>query len=483
MKLGTVQRIVGILLVLFSISLLPPVVVSLLYADGNTGPFLDTFAGSLLLGALLWWPARRRERELRIRDGFLLIALFWVLLSLLGAVPFLLSDMAQMSFTDAVFESAAGFTTTSASVLIGLDAMAPSILYYRQQTQWLGGIGMVVVAIALLPMLGVGGMQVLRPETPGQIKGAKLVPRITETAKALGTVYLAITAVCAGVYWMAGMSPFDAIAHSFSTVSTGGFSTHDESLAFFQSPVIEFFACLFMVLGSINFALHFLAWRHMRLRDYVRDPECRAFLLLLGGGLALCTATLWFTSTVADPMQALRVAFVQTVSMQTSTGFTTASFAAWPAALPAILILMTFVGGCAGSTSGGIKVLRMLLLWKQGSREVVRLVHPSAELPVKLGQKAVEARVIDAVWGFFAVYVVSFGVLMLSFMATGADQVTAFSAIATCVNNTGPGLGMVAETYDQISTAGKWICIIAMLLGRLEVLPLLVLLTPTFWRR
>jgi trk system potassium uptake protein len=326
-------------------------------------------------------------------------------------------------------------------------------------------------------------MQLLKAETPGPVKDAKLTPRITETAKALWLIYLAITVACALAYWAAGMSLFDAIGHSFATVSTGGYSTHDASLAYFNSGAIEMIAVFFMFLGGINFSLHFIAWRHKRVTDYLRDPEWRVFTGILLASTLLCALTLWLSGTRADPILALRVSLVQAVSVQTSTGFVTDDFSVWPGALPLILVLTMFIGGCAGSTAGGMKVVRWLMIWKQGSREVFKLVHPSAEMPVKLGNKALEWRVIDGIWGFFAVYVVSFGVLMVLFMATGEDQVTAFSAIATCMNNVGPGLGDVASNFTSVSAPGKWISILAMLLGRLEVFPLLVLITPTFWRK
>jgi trk system potassium uptake protein len=483
MNLALVQRILGILLMLFGVTMLPPTAVSLFYADGNWDPFVESFVVLLVVGAVIWWPVRKRERDLRLRDGFLVVALFWVVLGLAGAAPLVLSDRPEMTLTDAVFEAVSGFTTTGATALVGLDQLPQSVLYYRQQIQWFGGIGMVVLAVALLPMLGVGGMQLLKAETPGPVKDAKLTPRITETAKALWLIYVAITVACAAAFWAAGMTLFDAIGHSFATVSTGGYSTHDANLAYFDSAAIEMIAVIFMFLAGVNFSLHFVAWRHRRVSDYWRDPEWRVYVGILATSVVLCAVTLWLSGTKAGPIEALRVSLVQAVSVQTSTGFTTDNFALWPGALPLILVLSMFIGGCAGSTAGGMKVVRWLMMWKQGSREVFKLVHPSAEMPVKLGGKALEWRVIDGIWGFFAVYVVSFGVLMVLLMATGEDQVTAFSAIATCMNNVGPGLGKVAANFTSVSDPGKWICILAMLLGRLEIFPLLVLITPTFWRK
>jgi trk system potassium uptake protein TrkH len=483
MNLFAVQRILGLLLVLFSVTMLPPLGVSLYYSDGNWQPFLDAFVALLLLGALTWWPVRHKRRELRLRDGFLVVALFWIVLGVAGAVPLLLSTALDMTVTDAIFEAVSGFTTTGAIIFASLDSLPKSVLYYRSQIEWLGGIGIVVLAVALLPMLGVGGMQLLRAETPGPVKDSKLTPRITETAKALWIIYVAITAVCGLAYWAAGMTPFDAIAHSFTTVSTGGNSTHDASIAYFDSAVIETIAVIFMFIGGINFSLHFLAWRHSRVSIYLRDPEFRTYLRILIVSIVIYTLVLLLTQYVEEPGRALRLAVFQAVAMQTTAGFVTDNFSNWPHALPVILVLSAFVGGCAGSTSGGMKVVRWLLIFKQGQREVTQLVHPSAELPVKLGQKPIDIRVIDAVWGFFAVYVIAFGVLMVCLMVTGEDQVTAFSAIAACMTNTGTGLGDVATNFTSVTDAGKWICVLAMLLGRLEVFPLLVLVTPSFWRR
>lgn len=483
MNLLVVQRILGILLMLFSVTMLPPVAVSLTFQDQQSSPFIDAFIGLMLTGLLIWLPVRKQARELRLRDGFLVVALFWVVLGLAGAAPMVLSTHPDMSLTDAVFEAVSGFTTTGATVLSGLDGIPKSLLYYRHQIQWLGGIGMVVLAVALLPMLGIGGMQLLKAETPGPVKDTKLTPRITQTAKALWLVYVLITTACASSYWMAGMTPFDAICHSFSTVSTGGFSTHDANLAYFNNPAVEFIATFFMFTAGINFSLHFLAWRHMSLSDYWRDPELRVYVSILLIATTAFTATLIAHHTFSDSGYALRSALLHVTSMMTSTGFVATDFAIWPSALPVILIFITFAGGCAGSTTSGMKIIRWILMWKQGTREINRLVHPNAVFPVKIGGRPVPWRVIDAVWGFFAIYVGCFAVLMVLLIATGEDQVTAFSAIATTINNTGPALGAVAHNFSTISPIGKWVCVLAMLLGRLEIYPLIVLVTPAFWKR
>jgi trk system potassium uptake protein len=482
-NLSVVQRILGQLLMLFSLTMLPPTVVAWYFDDGNWEPFVDAFFALLVLGAVIWFPVRRKTRELRLRDGFLVVALFWVVLGVAGAAPLLLSTPLNLSITDAIFESVSGFTTTGAIIFPSVEMLPPSVLYYRSQVEWLGGIGIVVLAVALLPMLGVGGMQLLRAETPGPVKDSKLTPRITETAKYLWIIYLGLTVACTFAYWGAGMSAFDAIAHGFSTISTGGNSTRDASLAYYDSVIVEIVAVIFMFIGGVNFSLHFLAWRHRRLSNYFRDPEFRTYARILALSILIYTLVLWLSSFTRDPSHALRLALFHAVSMQTTSGFVTDNFSLWPGALPVILLLSAFIGGCAGSTSGGMKVVRWLLMWKQGQREVAQLVHPSAELPVKLGAKPIDMRIVHAVWGFFAAYVVLFALLMISLIALGEDQVTAFAAIGACMTNVGTGLGKVAANFTDLSDAGKWICVVAMLLGRLEVFPLLVLISPTFWRR
>ena len=476
------QRILGLLLMMFSLTMLPPIIFSVLFSDNSWLPFLQSFAAALLIGLLVWYPVRHRRKELRLRDGFIVVASFWTVLGTAGALPLFLADTPSMSFTDAVFESMSGLTTTGATVLTGLDFLPQSILYYRQQLQWLGGMGIIVLAVAVLPMLGVGGMQLYRAETPGPVKDTKLTPRITETAKALWYVYLAFTLLCMVGYMLAGMNWFDALCHAFSTVAIGGFSTHDLSIGHFDSTAIDLVAILFMLLAGVNFSLHFFAWKNVTARHYTQDPEFRAYLFILLVLSAIVIVSLFLLGTYSNAYQSFINGLFQAVSIATTTGFTTANYAAWPGALPVLLIFASFIGGCAGSTAGGIKVIRWLLIAKQGAREIVRLVHPSAEIPVKLGSHAVPFKVVDAVWGFFSVYIVVFGIMLLAMMSTGLDQVTAFSAVAATLNNLGPGLGEVAAGFMTVSDTGKWIAIVGMLLGRLEIFTLLVLITPTFWR-
>ena len=482
MRIGVTQRILGLLLMLFSTSMLPPIAVSFIFSDGSYPAFLAGFAVTLAAGAVIWFPVREDKRELRLRDGFLVVAAFWLVLGSFGAAPLLFSEQPSMDLTDAVFEAISGLTTTGATVLTGLDDLPPAILYYRQQLQWLGGMGIIVLAVAVLPMLGVGGMQLYRAEAPGPVKDSKLTPRITETAKALWYIYLSLTIACGLAYFAAGMPAFDALCHAFSTVAIGGFSTHDASIGHFSSTGIDLVAVLFMFLAGINFSLHFVAWRNTSVRHYWQEPEFRAYCAVLGGLLAFVLVRLYFQGVFSSAPETLVTGLFQTVSIATTTGFTTTNFAAWPGALPVVLLFSSFIGGCAGSTAGGMKVIRVLLLYKQGVREVQRLVHPSAEMPVKLGRMAVPSRVVEAVWGFFAVYVVLFAIMMTVLLATGLDQVTAFSAIAASLNNLGPGLGDVATGFGSLNDVAKWVCVLAMLLGRLEIFTLLVLVSRTFWR-
>jgi trk system potassium uptake protein len=483
MQFLTIQRILGILLSLFSITMLPAVAVSFYYQDGSIQAFIDAFILLLVTGLTFWFPTRHHRKELKIRDGFVVVVMFWIALGLAGALPFFLSESPEMSFTDAVFESISGLTTTGATVLTGLDTLPESILFYRQFLCWLGGMGIVVLAVAILPLLGVGGMQLYRAETPGPMKDSKLTPRITETAKALWYIYLAITVACAVAYHTAGMSWFDAFGHSFSTVSLAGYSTHDASIGYFNSPTIEMITVFFMLLSGMNFSLHFLAWRSRSLKNYKADAEMRTYLTILASVSMITAAYLYFTYTVDNPWMALREAIFQTVSIGTSAGFTTTDFSLWPNFLPILLLMISFIGGCAGSTGGGIKVIRIMLLFKQGYREVLRLIHPNAIYAIKVNNKALPSKIIGAVWGFFALYIFCFSLMHLLLMATGLDIVTSFSAVTACINNMGPGLGDVSANFSSINSPAKWVLCMAMLLGRLEIFTLIVVLTPAFWRR
>lgn len=478
-----ILKVLGILLMVFSLTLIPPLIVSVIYQDGGFHDFLYSATALMSLGILMWFPTRHSRHELKIRDGFIIVVMFWTALGFAGALPMYYATNTYMSVTDAIFESFSGLTTTGATVISGLDTLPHSMLWYRQQLQWLGGMGIIVLAVAILPMLGIGGMQLYRAETPGPVKDAKLAPRISETAKALWYIYLGLTIACAVGYKMAGMSWFDAFAHSFSTVAIGGFSTHDLSLGHFQSQEVETVAIIFMFLAGINFALHFTAFRHMTATPYLFDPEFKIYASILFVATLISSGYLYLHEVYPTWQESLRYGAFQTVSLATTTGFANTNFSEWPVFLPFMFIILSFVGGSAGSTAGGMKVIRMIMLAKQGSREIRALLHPNALIPVKLNGKIVPDKVITAVWGFFSLYIVSFMGIMSLLMMMGIDQVTAFSAVAATINNLGPGLGEVAANYQNLSDPAKWVLTFAMLLGRLEIFTLLVLFTAAFWKQ
>lgn len=482
MHFAIISKVLGILLMLFSLTLVPPLLVSLWFHDGGHLSFGLSFAITFLSGFALWLPVHNVRQDLRIRDGFLITSLFWTVLGTFGCLPLVFSNATELSFTDALFESVSGLTTTGATILTAIDYLPESLLYYRQQLQWLGGIGIVVIAVAILPMLGIGGMQLYRAETPGPVKENKLTPRITETAKVLFLIYVTLTFICGLAYWLAGMSAFDAIGHAFSTVAIGGFSTHDASMAYFNSPAVLVIAMIFMVLSGANFALHFMAWHRRSIRNYWRDPEFKFYSSMIMLGIVITVSYLWYSNTY-NFSDSLLLGSFELISILTTAGFGAADFSIWPTFLPIFIFMFAFMGGCASSTGGGIKMIRVLLIFKQGLRELHRLVHPNAIIPIKVGSVTVSDRVVDAVWGFFAVYVMAYGGMCLLLMATGLDFLTAYTAVGACINNLGPGLGGVAGHFGNISDPAKWILCFAMLLGRLEIFTLLVLFTPAFWRR
>jgi len=481
MHLFAVVKILGLLLMVFSLSMLPPAAFGWYDGDGTAVVFLEAFAFILVVGAVCWLLTFRVDRRLRLREGFIIVALFWTVLGLAGAVPLFLSQSPQLSVTESVFESISGLTTTGSTVIVGLDELPRSILFYRQQLQWVGGTGIIALGVAILPMLGIGGMQLYRAERSGPVKDTKLTPRIAETAKALCYIYVGLTVLCALAYWLAGMSVFDAVAHAFTTISTAGFSPYDDSMGHFDSAAIEMVSVVFMVLGGVNFALHFVAMRRRSLRPYAVDGEFRMYAAWLAGLAAVTVGYLVLQGTMA-PEAAWHHGVFNVVSTATTTGYASTDFAAWPNFLPVLLILASVVGGCAGSTGGGLKVIRVLLLAKQGRRELTQLVHPNARVAVKIGGKALDDRIMQGVWGFFAAYVLCFAVGTLLLMFAGEDQVTAFSAIAATLNNLGPGLGEVAPHFRDVTPLSHWVLCLAMLLGRLEIFTILVLLTPDFWR-
>lgn len=482
MQVRSILRILGLLVALFSTTLLPPLGVALAYNDGGSGAFFFAFLLSLLIGFILWYPNKNRKRELKTREGFVIVVMFWVVLASVGAIPFLVPDEFTLSFTDAMFEAFSALTTTGATVLTGIDELPHAYRFYRQQLQWLGGMGIIVLAVAILPLLGIGGMQLFRAETPGPMKDNKMTPRIADTAKHLWYIYLGITTACALAYWFAGMEAFNAVGHAMSTVAIGGFSTHDLSLGYYDSGWVNLVAIIFILIAGVNFALHFGAVRGKTLRGYLHDPELRAFLLIQTVLIIVCTVTLVIFQWHDDLGSSLSHGALQAVSIATTAGFTTEDYTIWPVFLPVLLVFASFIGGSAGSTGGGLKVIRVLLLFRQGVRELNRLVHPRGVFSVRYGNRLLPDRVVQAVWGFFAAYALVFVCIMIAFIASGLDDYSAFGATAATLNNLGPGLGSVAANFQDVSSMGKWVAILAMVFGRLEVFTLLVFFTPTFWR-
>ncbi|TXR54698.1 TrkH family potassium uptake protein [Reinekea thalattae] len=482
MQFRLTLKILGLLLMVFSLTLLPSVLVSLIYQDGAHHAFIVAFLWVVAVGFFMWLPVRHYKKEMRARDGFLVTVLFWVVLGVAGSIPLYLAPAVNLSYTDAFFESFSGLTTTGSTVITGIDFLPKSILFYRQQLQWLGGMGIIVLAVAVLPMLGIGGMQLYRTETPGPVKDNKLTPRIAETAKALWYIYLTLTIICGLAYWAAGMSFFDALSHSFSTVAIGGFSTHDASIGYFDNVTIELIAVVFMLLSSANFALHYVAWNSRSLKHYFLDPEYRAFQII-ALTLALVTSITLLLIHTYTPFESFRYGIFESISLLTTTGFATADFSIWPLFAPFVLFMASFIGGCAGSTAGGMKVVRVMLIFKQGLREVKRLIHPKGVFSVKVGDRKVSDKVVESVWGFFSVYILAYGIIFFGLLACGLDFVTTWSAVGSAMNNLGPGLGEVAEHYGSIPAVAKWLLCLAMLLGRLEIFTLLVLFTPQYWRK
>ena len=481
-RFRAIQRILGVIIVLSSLTKLLPGFLALAWGEEGTAPvFFGSFLASSAVGLALWLPVRHVNYDLRLRDGFLIVTFTWFFASLVSALPFV-HGPPHLDFAEAFFESTSGLTTTGATVIANLDSLPRSVLFYRQLLQFLGGMGIVILAVAILPMLKIGGTQLFRAESTGPTKDTKLTPRIAETAKALWGVYFGLTLLCALSYWMAGMSLFDAICHALSTVSTAGFSTHDAAFDYWQSPILEWIAIVFMTLGGINFGLHFVAWRRASVAVYGTDSELRSFLRIIAIAAVLVTLVLWLSGTYAGGGDAFRTATFQVVSNITTTGFAVTGFNEWPGPAPLLLVVLAFIGGCSGSTVGGLKVARVVMVVRQGYREIKQLVHPKAQFLVKMGGRRVSESVVLSVSGFIAIWMICFVFLMVGMNMAGLDLESSFGAAVATLTNLGPGLGSVATTFADVSDAGVWLGTLGMILGRLEVFSLLVLLTPQFWR-
>jgi trk system potassium uptake protein TrkH len=483
-RLFAVFNVLSVVILAFALCMIFPLVCSFLLSDNAQTAYDEAVLVTALAGALLWAMTKKKRRELQPRDGFLLVALVWTILPAFATLP-LLFYMPGLSFTDAYFETVSGLTTTGATVLTGLDRLPSSINIWRTFLVWIGGMGVIVLAVAILPLLGVGGSQMYKAETPGPMKDTKLTPRIAETAKGLWLVYLMITGACLLCFRIAGMNWLDAMMHAFSTIGLGAFSSHDASFRHWNSPAVEAVAIYFMLLAGMNFATHFLAWRRWSFAPYVRDPEAKLYLLVVIGSVFGIAYFLLANQTYTSFWTALRFAAFNVVSVATTTGFSNTDYNLWPVFAPVWMLFLCSFATCSGSTGGGIKMIRAELMGRQAVREMTRIIHPRALVPVKLGRMPVENNIIFAVLAFILMYNGSVITMTMLLAASGLDIITSFSAVIACINNTGPGLGQVgpAATYATLNDFQTWICAIAMLLGRLELFTLLVVFTPGFWRR
>ena len=481
----TVIHALGLLLVMFSVAYVMPVVTSLIYEDSAMLlDFLLAMVWTASAGVLMWLLTRRHKGELSIRHGYLLVVAMWTAMPAFATIPLLLM-IPGLSFTDAYFETMSGMTTTGATVLTGLDSMHPALNIWRHELIWLGGMGIIVLAVAILPLLGIGGRLLFKAETPGPMKDSTLTPRITETARNLWLVYLGITMACIVSLKLAGMNWLDAICHAFAAMGLGGFSTHDASIGYFNSPLIEFVLIVFMLLAAMNFATHFMAWRQKSLKTYLRDVEAIAMMNVVLGSCVGIALFLWWQGTYASFWTALRHASFNLVSIATDCGFASVDFAQWPIFAPMWMLFLSCVVASSGSTGGGIKMVRTLILFKQAGREFVKLLHPAAVNPMKIGGQVIPNNIVFAVLGFIFLYFMSVVTLTFALLVSGLDFISAFSAIIACINNAGPGLNQVgpAGNYAGLTDFQTWVCTLAMLLGRLEIFTVLILFTPNFWRR
>ncbi|WP_049253589.1 TrkH family potassium uptake protein [Neisseria elongata] len=482
-KIAPIVHVLSKLAVLYAVLLLVPTLVSYLYHDSAFNAFAGTALATLAGSTAVWAATRKHDRELRPRDGFTLVFLLWLGFAAISALPFYLY-FPNIGYTDAFFEAVSGLTTTGATVMSSLDTLAPSLNFWRHMMNWLGGMGIIVLAVAILPMLGVGGTQLFKAEIPGIDKDSKMAPRISQTAKRLWLVYLTFTLLtCMGLKW-AGMGWFDAVCHAMSAFSLGGFSTHDASIAFFDSPAIEAVLIAATLLGAVNFASHFAMAREKSPKPYWRDEEARAMLTILAASIAAASVYMW-QQGYYTPLEALRYVSFNFVSIGLANGFANADFATWPLLVTLWMFFLSNVLANTGSMGGGIKMARALVLAKFSLREVSLLLHPNAVRTVKLNRRSISDRTAMAVMAFIFVYFMTVVIFTLGLLASGMDFITALSATIACITNAGPGLGAVgpADNYAALSGLQKWMCAAVMLLGRLEIFTVFILFTPDYWKK
>ena len=478
-----VAHVFALVIMGFAATMLAPLILAVWGMDLALWSFVISAVATFAIGAALWLATRRYKRELKTRDGLLLVALTWVALPAVAGFP--LWHYLPIDFTHAYFEAASGLTTTGGTVLSGLQYLPRSINLWRHMLSWFGGMGIIVLAVAILPMLGVGGMQIYRAEMPGPMKDAKLTPRIGQTAKLLWTVYAGLTVACIVALRLVGMDWFDAVCHGFSALSLGGFSTYDDSVGHFNSVPIELVLTVFQVLAALNFATHYQAWSQRGVRAYLRDSEAKAIIVVLAGSVIGIACYLFYEGAYPGFATSLREASFNVVSIAVDGGLHTQDYSRWPVFAPMWMLFLSCIVASSGSTGGGVKMIRTLILAKQSNRELDHLVHPNLVRPLKVGGVVIANRVVFAVLGFVFLYFMSAVTLIFIELASGLDFTTAMSAILACINNAGPGLGLVGpdSNYSVLGDFQTWICSIAMLLGRLEVFTILVLFTPTLWRK
>ena len=476
MNFKSILKLFSILVLFFSISYVFPIVVSIIFNDGAINLFLYTLIGVSLIGLTGFYITRNVNNELSQKDGFVIIVMFWVVLCFAGSIPFYLSGM---TFIDSIFESMSGITTTGATVVSNLNNLPESLLFYRQLLQWMGGMGLIVLAIAVMPLLGIGGGQIYKTEIPGAMGEQRLTPRIKETAQVLWLIYFGLTVICGVFYYIGGMNSFDAVSHAMSTVAIGGFSTHNESIGYFNSLSIEIVCIIFMLLSAFSFTLHYFAIFKKKPLKYLYDPELRFFISIL---IIIFIIGVVISNLSMQGPSIREIAF-HSVSMLTTTGFSISNTSNWPFSLSFLLLIGAFIGACAGSVGGGVKSWRVLIMINHAYKNIMTIIHPNSVMTLKIGTKSVDDGVATSVWGFFSIYVISFILLLLFVLMSGLDFESAFSAVGACLNNLGPGLGIVSENYSDISSSTKGILAFAMLLGRLEIFTLLVILTPMFWSK
>lgn len=490
-NLSTVLGILGSFVFFLGFALLIPMLIALLYEEAVWHTFLYSASIAFIVGGTLYYLFRPKQ-ELKIREGFLVVSLTWLFLSLVGALPFVISGILP-SYTDAVFETMSGLTTTGATIFNGvtsdgfanpeIESLPYSILFWRSLAHWLGGMGIIVLTLAILPILGVGGMQLFQAESPGPTTD-KLTPRVQETAKLLWGVYVTLTAIEFLLLWAhPSMDWFEAINHAFSTMATGGFSTRDASIAAFDSAYIDWVIIIFMILAGISFAMHFRLLKG-DFKSFFENRETRFYTLIMGISVLVTATVLWTLNEYAF-MESLRYGAFQVVSIVTTTGFGTDDYQLWHSAASFFLFLLFFTGGCAGSTGGGIKMIRWMIIIRNSYREMKQIVHPKAVLPIRIGNKTVDSNIQRTVLSFFVLYLIVFGIGALIMGIMGYNMESAIGASIACLGNIGPAWGEFGPTdnYAQIPYIGKWVLILLMMIGRLEIFTVLVIFTPAFWKQ